>query len=320
MKIILWFTRDLRLRDNAALSAAVRDATKNHDALDILPVYIFDTTNPWPVQGAAGWWLHHSLAALANDLSNHGGKLLFLRGDPVSILKKLVGDTGAQAIYFSRAYDSHTANIQQSLQVRMQPTGVVCRRFAGHLMMEPETVLNKQGKPFQVFTPYYNHFRHLMEMHPPPRRAVSFNLRAAKIQSDKLADWRLVPTKPDWAKHFADDWQPGEVNAWHRLRELPLIVADYADHRDFPSMDATSRLSPHLCFGEISPGAIWHYIKSHVTPEKRRSPFYGNWYGASSATPYCTTGLIYRKNPLNRNLKNFPGSATQKNCAPGIWE
>src|SRR5690606_39543028 len=120
MKIILWFTRDLRLRDNAALSAAVRDATRKNGSLDILPVYIFDTTNPWPVQGAAGWWLHHSLAALANDLSNHGGKLFFLRGDPVNILKKLVNDTGAQAIYFIWAYYPHNANIQQSLQTLMQ--------------------------------------------------------------------------------------------------------------------------------------------------------------------------------------------------------
>lgn len=282
MRIILWFTRDLRLKDNAALNAAIRDASSdkstnnkstsnksnnNNGKLDIIPVYILDTTHPQPVQGAAGWWLHHSLNSLDRDLRSVGGKLFLFRGGPTDILKKLLEESRADAVYFSRAYDPHTALLQGALQAFCQKNNIGCRRFAGHLMVEPEALLNKQGNPFQVFTPYYNTFRQRNEVTPASKNAPTFTLRTQRINGEKLADWKLLPKKPDWAASFGEHWQPGEKNAWTTLANWAGSgITDYSVARDFPAIDATSALSPYLSFGEISPRAVWHYIKSHVDP------------------------------------------------------
>lgn len=311
MRIILWFTRDLRLKDNAALNAAIRDATSDKSAsrngkLDIVPVYILDTTNPQPVQGAAEWWLHHSLNSLDRDLRSAGGKLFLFRGNPADILKKLLEETRAGAVYFSRAYDPHTASQQGAIQTFCQKNSLGCRRFTGHVMVEPETLLNRQDKPFQVFTPYYNTFRKRIDVIPPIQSTPSFTLRSPRIGAEKLADWKLLPQKPNWAASFGERWLPGEKNAWDTLASWAASgVTEYSVSRDFPAIDATSGLSPHLSFGEISPRV--GITSRAMSNPARPNPFSDNLCGGNSVIHYCTTGPTCPRNHSGRNLKNFPG-------------
>ncbi|MEM6935811.1 MAG: deoxyribodipyrimidine photo-lyase, partial [Pseudomonadota bacterium] len=82
------------------------------------------------------------------------------------------------------------------------------------------------------------------------------------VAGDDLAAWALLPTKPDWAGGLRESWQPGEAGAHERLRDFVTHAADdYAEGRDRPGKDHTSRLSPHLHFGEISPNQVWQALK-----------------------------------------------------------
>jgi deoxyribodipyrimidine photo-lyase len=82
-----------------------------------------------------------------------------------------------------------------------------------------------------------------------------------RTKSDDLEDWKLLPRNPDWAKGF--DWRPGEKSAHRALYDFLDEIALYNTARDLPDRDGTSRLSPHLHWGEISPRQIWHAVRTH---------------------------------------------------------
>ena len=97
---------------------------------------------------------------------------------------------------------------------------------------------------------------------PQPKR-----LRFADAKSDRLEALKLLPTRPDWAEGLRDTWQPGEA---HALAQLGTFIEDqlanYADNRSRLDIDATSLLSPHLHFGEISPNQVWHAVAHAMAP------------------------------------------------------
>ena len=76
--------------------------------------------------------------------------------------------------------------------------------------------------------------------------------------SDALAEWDLLPVKPDWATGFAEEWSPGEIGARERVDDFSDLVERYDDARNLPSIEGSSHLSPHLHFGEVSPSYVWH--------------------------------------------------------------
>lgn len=245
---IYWFTLDLRLEDLPGLAAAAR----THQ---VVPVYIFDEEDPWAPGGAGRWWLHHSLTQLQDDIARQGGRLILRRGKTLEVLRELVAATGATTVHFSRAYEPWLAAQQQALFAADIP----CKRFAARLLLEPDTVLNQQGKPFQVFTPYYKHCMRMLHL-PRNTKPLQPHWHQSAIHSETLKSWSLLPRKPNWASGFSD-WQPGEAGAHQQLKEaLNRRVADYAVRRDYPADDGTSRLSPHLHFGEVSPHQMWHSI------------------------------------------------------------
>lgn len=255
--ILLWFRQDLRLADNRALAAACETGRP------VLPVYILDDESPgvWRMGGASRWWLHHSLAALARDLSQFGCPLVLRRGPTVETLERLIGESGAEAVYATRAYEPWARVAEKKLA----ETGVGFKRFAGSLLFEPEALTTKSGTPFRVFTPFWKACR----AGPPPKpllpRPVAIAAPNAVPASDRLEDWALLPTRPDWAGGLREAWRPGEAGARNRLADfLDGPVADYADDRDRPDRAGTSRLSPHLHFGEISPQQCWHAAAARI--------------------------------------------------------
>jgi len=255
---IFWFTLDLRLQDLPGLAAAMRQYDQ------VVPVFILDPQDPWFFGSASQWWLHHSLTQLSGDIAKQGGNLILLRGDTLSCLRTLIKQARAEALYFSRAYEPWLAATQQTIFQTLANDGIACRRYAGRLHLEPEQILNQQGKPFQVFTPYYRHCMKMLSLPPTPQPfEPRWSIR--KITSERLQDWNLLPTKPNWAQGFSD-WQPGEAGAHKALEQaIKDCVASYTTHRDIPATEGTSRLSPHLHFGEISPRAIWHNISHSRT-------------------------------------------------------
>ena len=252
--IIVWFTRDLRLADHPALQAAVCTGP-------VIPVFILQDgdTVRWPLGGASKWWLAQSLRSLARDLAKTGSKLILRRGDPDAILPALAQEVGAEAIYWSRAYEPDLIRAQENARAALEDAGVTVKRFGGRILFEPENVATKDGAPYKVFTPFY---KALLARGGPAEPLAAPHLAGAPEawpESDNLENWGLEPSKPDWAGGLRASWTPGERGACDRLtRFLDEAAADYDDMRDRPDIDGTSRMSPHLTWGEISPRQIWH--------------------------------------------------------------
>jgi deoxyribodipyrimidine photo-lyase len=252
---IFWFTLDLRLEDLPGLSAAMRQ----HD--HVVPVFVLDRNDPWFFGGTGQWWLHHSLAKLRDAIAEQGGSLVLRSGDTKTCLRSVIQESGAAEMFFSRAYEPWLAEVQQAVFTALADQGIACKRYAGRLLLEPEQILNQQGKPFQVFTPYYKHCQKILNV-PSATQMPKPCWYTGKLACEQLDDWSLLPTKPNWAKGF-DEWNPGESGAHKTLKQaVANRVATYAAHRDLPATEGTSRLSPHLHFGEISPRQIW-YAVSH---------------------------------------------------------
>jgi deoxyribodipyrimidine photo-lyase len=256
--VLLWLRRNLRLADHPALTAAVAAGRP------VVPLYILDgedESTP-PLGGAARWWLHGSLAALARDLEARGSGLILRRGPVRPALQALIRETGAGAVYWTRLPGTDEAPLADHLAA----LGVTARRFGGALLHEPETVRTRQGTPFRVFTPFWKHLQTLEP--PPPPRPAPDHIPAPAVwpDSDALTDWSLRPEAPDWAIGLRATWTPGEAAARDRLDAfLEEGMAGYDTRRDALADDGTSRLSPHLCFGEIGPRQIWHAVRDRAS-------------------------------------------------------
>lgn len=250
--IIVWFRRDLRIADNPALSeAALRGQP-------VLPLYILEEDSPRPMGGAAQWWLHHSLKALCRELTQLGAKLILRRGCAAEVLLRLAEESGARTVLWNRRYDRLETGKDCKITSALVSKGVQVEAFNGSLLFEPKVVRNRNGQPFQVFAPFWRCCLSL----PDPPRPQSRPIRLPPhepVASDTLADWHLLPGKPDWSTGIATAWTPGEDAASARLADfLEDSLQCYEQRRDHPDQDATSRLSPHLAFGEISPRQVWY--------------------------------------------------------------
>jgi len=257
---LVWLRLDLRLSDNPALQAALE---RGHG---VLPVFVWapEEEGAWPPGGASRWWLHQSLAALESSLRAQGSRLLIRRGPTLETLRALVQETGAGAVFWNRRYEPALIARDQRLKETLRAKGLEVESFNGALLREPMTVQNQSGKPFQVFTPFWKHCLGLpdpAEPLPAPTRIPGPRQWPASLA---LKDLALEPRIP-WADGLRTAWTPGEKGAQLLLtRFLAEAFTNYAVDRDRPDLIGTSRLSPHLHFGEISPRQIWHATRQHA--------------------------------------------------------
>lgn len=257
---LVWFRRDLRLADNPALAAAVAAGG------GLVPVFILDEVHPqdWAPGGASRWWLHHSLAALAESLAARGVPLALRRGDPAEILPALAAETGASGVVWNRCYEPYAIARDKALKVALQEAGLEVRSFAASLLHEPWETATKTGGPYKVFTPFWKALQAKGDPAPALTVPEPFTSGPA-LASDRLDDWGLLPTAPDWAGGLREHWTPGEAGARDRLADfLDAAVSAYPGNRDRPDRAGTSRLSPHLAWGEVSPRQIWHATRDHL--------------------------------------------------------
>jgi deoxyribodipyrimidine photo-lyase len=256
---ILWFRQDLRLSDNAALVAAL------HAAPHILPVFVLaEDHTAWGLGGASAWWLHHSLESLAASLAARGAPLILRRGDPATILATLSEKYHAD-IHAGFCAEPAWRAQDDKLTDLLAGTGRGLHRHRNTRLFDPDTIRTKTGGIYGMFTPFANAVR-AMPAPPKPTPTPSQILGLAKPPpSDRLADWHLLPTKPDWAGGLRATWTPGEAAAQSRAKHfLKAAVGEYDTGRNLPGQDLTSRLSPHLHWGEISAVWLWHAVSRHT--------------------------------------------------------
>ena len=259
--IIVWFRQDLRLADNVALSKAAQSGAP------IIALYVLDneSAGSWARGAASRWWLHHSLTELASRLADLGIKLVLRRGAAAAVVPSLAREVGAAGVYFSRQYEPWASSVEAVIHT--EHTGgegaIDVRRFPGALLHDPNEIRTKDGNPFKVYSPFWRALNAYGEPRKPLPAPANLNSFRSEVSSDRLCYWNLLPTQPDWAEGLRNNWTPGESGAHSRLEVfLETALTAYASGRDRPDQENTSRLSPHLHFGEVSPAAVWHTAKS----------------------------------------------------------
>ena len=243
---IFWFRRDLRLADHPALERACA----SHDELAL--VYI-DETHAQP-HDASRAWLARSLQALARDIAERGGTLHVLAGKPEHLLPRLAAGLGAPAVHVSALQEPAADARDAKLSSLLARDGVSLRRAAGRLLTDADLVRTRGDAPYRVFTPFLKAARPTWRHQP---RAAPVHLRGPALPDALTASLKNV-ARPDpaWDAGFWQRSTPGETGAWRRLYDFLARLDAYPVDRDIPAVDGTSRLSPHLHFGEISAGAV----------------------------------------------------------------
>lgn len=256
--VIIWFRQDLRLADNPVLAAAAEHP--------ILPVFVFED-GPRAPGGAARWWLHHSLAALAASLAARGAPLVLLRGEARVLIPRLAEEIGATEVHAGRQTEPHARSRDAEIHATLAAVG---RRLVLHrnaLLHEPHRLRTGEGRPYGVYTPFSRAVFAQLEGLPPPLPAPDrWRPVAGAPAGVALDSLGLLPAPPvpDWAAEFPGHWTPGEAGAQARLAAfLEHGLASYGQRRNLPGVAwGTSGLSPHLHLGEISPRQVWHAARA----------------------------------------------------------
>jgi len=262
---IVCFERNLRLSDNRALEAAIENCQK------VVLLFVWaPCEDSLSIPGEASRvWLHHSLKNLDSNLQNHGLRLCIRSGATrAEVLTKLIEETGAQFVSWSRRYEPDLIKSFSSLKKMLQSKNVEVQSFCDALLFDPWEIKNKTGGPYKVFTPFYRTLLARQNIIQSPLKVSLQNVKPLIVESESIESLNLLP-KISWDKSFYPNWKIGEKAALERLKNFSKnAIAKYCDQRDVPSLLGTSRMSPHLHFGEIGPRQIWHLITEEFSSEK----------------------------------------------------
>lgn len=266
---LVWFRHDLRLADNPALLAAV------HEGGCVVPVFIWspEEEGRWQPGAASRWWLHQSLAQLDASLRQRGSRLIVRRGPALETLRQLIEETGGTGVYWNRRYEPAAIERDRRLKTALHQDGLRAESFNGSLLFEPWAVCTQQGHPYQVFTPFWKACRAGPEPEAPQSAPAHLQNPRRWPAGLPLRDLGLEPNI-DWAGGLRTSWAPGEAGALRELtRFLDQGLPEYSEARDRPDQVGTSRLSPHLHFGEIGPHQVWSAVRAcrHVRPAEADS-------------------------------------------------
>ncbi|CAN5512730.1 deoxyribodipyrimidine photo-lyase [soil metagenome] len=309
---LFWFRQDLRLADNPGLLAAIKWAKEKKGDLILVYIWAPDEEGAWPPGGATKVWLHQSLEALSEDIKKLGSRLIIVeagkdkgKGHPSSlnVLQTLASKFEAGAVFWNRRYEPSAIERDKVVKATLKAAGLVVETFNGALLIEPWQVATKEGKPYQVFTPYWRTCLGQIQVDLEPPLEAPKKFPSSKVTSEKSATGKTTPAKssadksaseeieklefestlsdlnllPDinWEKGIIEAWMPGERGALKQLDKfLNDGLDDYSEMRNRPDIEGVSRLSPHLHFGEISPRSLWFIVKekaAHFKNEKSKA-------------------------------------------------
>ncbi len=244
MKVVIhWFRRDLRVSDNAALSAAAKRAEL------VIPVFIVeDAFRTGPDVGAARLlFLLRSLASLAKNLAALGYPLIIRHGRSEIELPKLAQEIKAEAVFCNARYEPYAEARDNRIFNALNSLGIGFEIFKDAVIWEKQEILNLSGLPYTVFTPYSKTWK-AKRFPAPYARLKTATKPFPKIPSDPL---------PVDSAELGHPWNlpiaaAGEHAALELLRSfMDHRVLLYGEARNYPATTGTSQLSPHLRAGTI---------------------------------------------------------------------
>lgn len=250
---VVWFRQDLRIADNPALLEAAERG-------EVVPVYVVEDTDAgaWVPGGAGRWWRGESLRDLDCALQKLGSRLIVLEGPAADALERVADATGATGVVWNRRYDPDAVCRDRDLKSRLRQRGLEVWSCNGSLLFEPWQIKTLGGDPYKIFTPFA---RTCLKFSAPRQPlAAPERLRSPKVPSTLTPrSIESLCVHEQWTGGLAETWQPGSLFSINNLADfLEDKVEDYGDNREKPFLDGTSRLSPRLHFGEISPHQVWH--------------------------------------------------------------
>lgn len=308
---IVWFRQDLRLADNAALFQAC------HSCEQVIPVFIDDLTPMTTSQlGAASRvWLHHSLSALSESLAQQSSRLILRQGSAQTVLEQLIAETGASHLYWNRCYEPAAIQRDQQLKATLKQI-VEVHSFRGNVLYEPWEMLKPNREPYKVYTPFWKALSTQGLIRNVLPKPVQFPAPIVWPVSLELADLNLLPLL-DWHRGMMAHWQVGEAAAQQALQDFLVgALDDYAQKRDYPFVDGTSQLSPHLHFGEISPAQISYAAQQLLDADPALASSYERFMKELVWREFATMLLYYFPHtldkPLDMRFEHFPWAAVDE--------
>ena len=257
-RTIVWFRKDLRIQDNPSLFAALENNQR------IIPVFIWDEEagGSWKLGSSSRWWLHHALLDLSESIRKLGGQILLLKGKAEKIIPYLANKHGAKQVYYGRTYDPSGIETQVLVEEALDQAGIESQSFNSSLLQEPWETKNGSGKPFQVFTPYWRKSRQIIYREPLSYNPSKLNFEALSGPHTMLDDLELLPHHP-WHRKLGEHWEVTEEAGFRMIRRtVDEVTRSYATRRNHPAVEGTSRLSPYLSWGLVSPRQICHAVLS----------------------------------------------------------
>ncbi len=271
---LVWLDHDLRLVDNPALYHAAEQAQV------VAPVFIWapEEYGAYPPGGASKVWLHHSLLAFQAQLNKLNIQLTIRKGPSLELLLELAQSLNVEAVYWNSRYTPVLRARDEKIKEALQAAGIRVHTFAAHLLHEPPRLRTQSGGPYHVFTPFWKKFQRTVSVSAPLPQAPLSGVHRPSPQTSSLPVSELglsalAQSGVDWASSIRKDWTIGEQAAQERLAQFIKTHAEaYALQRNYPHQEGTSRLSPHLHFGELSPRQVWHAL-SRSLPSDIAEPF-----------------------------------------------
>ena len=259
MKSLVVFSNDLRLNDNDAINSSIKGYTSTSF------LFVFDKNLYEKTHGSANlWWLEKSLSALKDNLLQKKIVLHIVEGKYVEKIVQIVEKYNFQSVFINQNKHPEFIKKEEKLNLKIKNINVNFFTFNKTNLVHPSLILNKSGEPYKVYSPFYKNCKLLYSQ----KKVLEFpnsNIKNFKINEESISTSEIFSlANNNWSKKLGRYWKPGETEAINSLKKFfKTSLSSYKEVRDIPGYTGTSKLSPHLRFGEITTNQIINYFDFH---------------------------------------------------------